>query len=62
MSTIGQMLLLGGDLSSDRLNEIHDTRRLRIHRPQMLGEKCDPSVIAKILATRPINSSELYKG
>jgi len=30
MSTIGQMLLLGGDLSSERLGKPHDTRRLRI--------------------------------
>jgi hypothetical protein len=28
----------------------------------MLGKKCDPSVIAEIPVTRPVDSSELYKG
>ena len=42
VSTIGEMLSLGGDLSSQCLSETHDTRRLRIRRPQMLGVKCEP--------------------
>jgi hypothetical protein len=62
ISTIGDMLLLGGNLSSDRLGEIHDPRRLRIRRPKVFREKCDPSVIAKVLKTKPIDSSELYEG
>jgi hypothetical protein len=28
----------------------------------MFGEKCDPSVIAEILVTRPVYSSELHEG
>ena len=60
-STFGEMLL-GGDLSSQCLSETHDTRRLRICRPQVLGEKCDPSVIAEIpVSWPPINGSELTK-
>jgi hypothetical protein len=47
-STIGDMLLLGGNLSSDRLSEIHDPRRLRVRRPQMLGEECDPAALPRI--------------
>jgi len=35
-------MLLSGDLSSKRLGKIHDIRRLRICRPQMVAEKCDP--------------------
>jgi hypothetical protein len=62
MSTIGDMLLLGGNLSSDRLGKTHDTRRPGIRRPNMFGEKCDPSVIAEILVIRPVCSSELHKG
>ena len=58
MSTFGEMLL-GGDLSSQCLSETHDTRRLRICRSQVLGEKCDPSVIAEIpVSWPPINGSE----
>jgi hypothetical protein len=62
MSTIGEMLLLGGNLSSDRLGETHDTWRLRIRRPQVFGEECDPGVVAEIPVTRPVYSSELHEG
>jgi hypothetical protein len=55
------MLLLGGDLSSQCLSETHDTRRLRIRRSQMLGEKGHGGVIAKIPVTRPVYSPELHK-
>jgi hypothetical protein len=62
-STIRDMLLLGGNLSSDRLGEIHDPRRLRIRRPQMFGKKCNPSVIAETPVTEivPVPGSELNK-
>jgi hypothetical protein len=43
MFALGE-LLLGDDLSSDRLGETHDPRRLRICRTQMIGVKCDPNV------------------
>src|SRR5262249_8267199 len=46
MSTLGE-LLLSGDLSSQRLGETHNPRRLRICGPQMFGEKCEPGVIAE---------------
>jgi hypothetical protein len=62
MSAIREIPLLGGDFSSQRLNPIHDTRRLRICRSQMVGEKCDSSVIAVIPVTRPVYSPELHEG
>jgi hypothetical protein len=52
-------MLLGGDLSIQCPGEIHDTLRLRIRRPQLFGKKCDPGVVAEILETRSVYSSEL---
>jgi hypothetical protein len=55
------LLLLGGGLAHQRSDEIHDTRRLRIRRPQMFGEKCDPGVIAEfpVTETLPVFASKL---
>jgi hypothetical protein len=40
----------------------YDSRRAGICRPQMFGKKCDASVIAEILVTRPVLGAELHKG
>ena len=61
VSTLGEMLR-GGDFSSQRLNPIHDTRRAWICGSQMLGVKCNPSVIAELPVTRPVYSPELHEG
>ena len=48
-------------MKHQRSDEIHDTRRLRIRRPQMFEKKCNPSVTAEFSVTWPILSSELHK-